>query len=323
LNVSLPNANAASIAEQFGPVSTGAFAVGYGSHGKLRQSAGRILGYTRAGRGTLAQTMVISGGSSPGDSGGPIFNARGELLAVLWGSTDRETYGTCCLRARQFLDRALGKPQSANRLPSSALPDAPKFEPRLPASSADANCQARLEQLQRELAGAREETSRLAEQLQTPRPPGNQPSDATTTPGPAAGAITTLATRWLSGKVMALLVGLGVPGWAAMVIVWLLKRRAAKRLRTKPRSAPRVARQTHPALNDDYAGQLLSVFAQSGRSPTQDATLGREYDEELRRAEESSDAQLARWAKSLRSRVEGKFLRIHGPAPAPAEPVQT
>jgi hypothetical protein len=103
----------------------------------------------------------------------------------------------------------------------------------------------------------------------------------------------------------------------------LAAKAAAKRLIKKARSIPSDATgQTNPKLHDDYAGQLLSVFAQSGRSPTQDATLGREYDDEIRRAEESSDAQLARWAKSLRSRVEAKFLRIHGPAPAPAEPVQ-
>ena len=77
-----------------------------------------------------------------------------------------------------------------------------------------------------------------------------------------------------------------------------------------------------PLLNDDYAQQLVEVFQHSGRSPIQDATLGREYDEEVRRAAGSSDLGLSRWASALREKVESKFHRIHGLAPAPAEPVK-
>ena len=51
-----------------------------------------------------------------------------------------------------------------------------------------------------------------------------------------------------------------------------------------------------------------------------DVTLGREYDEELRQAEQSSDAALARWARSLRERVARRFYRIHDEAPLPSEP---
>jgi hypothetical protein len=66
---------------------------------------------------------------------------------------------------------------------------------------------------------------------------------------------------------------------------------------------------------------LAEVYALSGRSATADATLGREYDEQLSRAEQSSDAVLAAWAKRIRRTVADKFYRIHADSPLPAEPV--
>ena len=149
----------------------------------------------------------------------------------------------------------------------------------------------------------------LQAQLEAIRPGGNQQSvppgsrvPATDNNPPASrDAESTISCRrtgasrrWprlaIGQSQCAAAVGLGVPGWVAILIVWLLKRRSAKRLIKKSRSIPSDATgQTNPKLHDDYAGQLLSVFAQSGRSPTQDATLGREYDDEIRRAEESSD----------------------------------
>ena len=100
-------------------------------------------------------------------------------------------------------------------------------------------------------------------------------------------------------------------------------RRSAIKEDPDRRPAPRrdesnVTRQ----LNDDYAEQLHRVFANSGRSTAQDATLGREYDEQIRRAAESSDPKLADWAHKLRNQVEAKFHRIHGFEPSPAEPIQ-
>jgi hypothetical protein len=75
-------------------------------------------------------------------------------------------------------------------------------------------------------------------------------------------------------------------------------------------------------LNDDYARELAGVFAYDGRSPLQDATLGREFSREIDRAAESSDARMAEWATGLRDRVLRRFHRIHGWTPAPAEPAE-
>jgi hypothetical protein len=99
----------------------------------------------------------------------------------------------------------------------------------------------------------------------------------------------------------------------------ILRRRLAGR--RQPAPASRRNRSTQPGrLNDEYAEELARVHALSGRSPIADATLGREYDQELRQAEASSDGALARWAGNLRRRVARRFYRIHGESPLPAEP---
>lgn len=77
-------------------------AAGYGS-GCYRSVAGRLKGYRRVPDGTN-QWLVTSGGIRRGDSGGPVFLASsGELLGILWGTTDSEAYGTCNVRLTQFI----------------------------------------------------------------------------------------------------------------------------------------------------------------------------------------------------------------------------
>jgi len=65
---------------------------GYGPDGKLAVNVGVFRGYRRstaAGDGH-DDWMEISGHARQGDSGGPVFNARGRVVGVLWG-TDGET----------------------------------------------------------------------------------------------------------------------------------------------------------------------------------------------------------------------------------------
>jgi len=105
--------------------------------------------------------------------------------------------------------------------------------------------------------------------------------------------------------------------------LWRRRRQRKERERQTRAEVGDGTRRSPPAwnLNDDYAEQLARVYQLSGRSPLGDVTLGREYDEELRRAAESSDATLSKWARDLRDRVAGRFHRIHGASPVPAEPV--
>lgn len=133
-----------------------------------------------------------------------------------------------------------------------------------------------------------------------------------------AGRLPAAIDRFLATSLSTWLVSLGVASPVAAAVTWLLvqfvRRRRRKRSRQRT-SRPRVS------LHDDYARQLAEVHQYSGRSSVQDATLGREYEEELRRHEESSDPQIRAWARSLRDKVTSRFLRIHGESPSPAEPI--
>lgn len=73
-----------------------AWAAGYGGEGRYRQYGGSVYGY-RGGN------LCVDGAARSGDSGGPIFNDRGELCAVLWGTDGWQTYATPAKPIRRML----------------------------------------------------------------------------------------------------------------------------------------------------------------------------------------------------------------------------
>ncbi len=82
---------------------------GYGPDGKLACNTGLFQGYRRstaAGQGP-DDWMVISGHARGGDSGGPVFNKRGRLVGVLWGTDGREVVCVQAGRLHVLLDQAV------------------------------------------------------------------------------------------------------------------------------------------------------------------------------------------------------------------------
>ncbi len=77
--------------------------------------------------------LELSGSARFGDSGGPVFNRRYELVAVLFGTNGRVVDATFCGRVRRFLSglspRFSDSPRIAAKPPAlpdaNALPDAP------------------------------------------------------------------------------------------------------------------------------------------------------------------------------------------------------
>jgi serine protease Do len=75
---------------------------GYGG-GQYRAVTGRCTQYVAPGPDYPFEMVELSAGAREGDSGGPIFNRRGELAGVLFGAAWGQTTGSYCGRVRWFL----------------------------------------------------------------------------------------------------------------------------------------------------------------------------------------------------------------------------
>lgn len=87
---------------------------GYGSpQERYRQAAGRVQLRMSPGKGAPEELIELerSAAVRQGDSGGPMFNARGELSGVLFGyGKGTGATGTAISRVRWFLDSVIPKP---------------------------------------------------------------------------------------------------------------------------------------------------------------------------------------------------------------------
>lgn len=75
---------------------------GYGK-GQYGVDTGRCTQYLSPGKHHPYELVELSASARQGDSGGPIFNDRGELAGVLFGSAFGRTTGSHSGRVRQFL----------------------------------------------------------------------------------------------------------------------------------------------------------------------------------------------------------------------------
>ncbi len=75
---------------------------GYGQ-GQYRVATGQCTQYLSPGRRHPFELVELAASARQGDSGGPIFNDRGELAGVLFGSAFGRTTGSHSGRVRQFL----------------------------------------------------------------------------------------------------------------------------------------------------------------------------------------------------------------------------
>jgi hypothetical protein len=75
---------------------------GYGS-GSYRAASGRCTQYVAPGVNFPYEMVELAAKARQGDSGGPIFNAQGELAGVLFGEGGGRTSGSYCGRVQRFL----------------------------------------------------------------------------------------------------------------------------------------------------------------------------------------------------------------------------
>ena len=99
-------------------------ACGFG-HGTFRCAPGRLRGYVATETAGTRETLEIAVAVRDGDSGGPVLNARGELVGVVWGSDRGITAATCVGPIRRFLGRLRGREGRQVIGPPAARPDTP------------------------------------------------------------------------------------------------------------------------------------------------------------------------------------------------------
>jgi len=102
---------------------------GYGA-GNYRAISGPCTEYLSPGPNLPYEIVELHAAARHGDSGGPIFNSRGELAGVLFGEGGGDTSGTFCGRVRVFLG-SIGQGMA----PVVATNGAPVSQPPLPQPS--------------------------------------------------------------------------------------------------------------------------------------------------------------------------------------------
>jgi hypothetical protein len=103
-------------------------ACGFGPNGVFRNISGPITGHPTAEGATFPST-TIAGAVRPGDSGGAVLNTRSQVVGVVWGQRDGQTYATCGQPVREFLtcvrNKVFGSPLIANKPTRSQPPALP------------------------------------------------------------------------------------------------------------------------------------------------------------------------------------------------------
>ena len=149
LLIANPAAQPAKVSEKTGtggPLT----ACGFGPSGVYRCTAGRLLGHSQA---TGQENLMLEGAVRSGDSGGAVFDARGRLVAVVWGESCGVTYASTGGPLRRFLAKVLGRPlpHEAYLVPKAVCPGGTCPVPRQPQGQDTNPDTERLDQLARQI----------------------------------------------------------------------------------------------------------------------------------------------------------------------------
>ncbi|MBI3838178.1 MAG: trypsin-like peptidase domain-containing protein [Planctomycetia bacterium] len=111
-----PNAQSVPVANQAPRPGEVLTIAGYGS-GEYRAASGRCTQYVAPGTAFPYEMVEVAVSARQGDSGGPIFNSRGELAGVLFGEGHGRTSGSYCGRVKWFLSSVVpNSPDNAQLL---------------------------------------------------------------------------------------------------------------------------------------------------------------------------------------------------------------
>ncbi|MBQ7110003.1 MAG: trypsin-like peptidase domain-containing protein [Thermoguttaceae bacterium] len=99
---------------------------GFGPNETLQELAGVVKGYVKTDRYSTYETLKIDGPARQGDSGGPVYNASGEIVGVVWGTDGSDAYATYCGRVLKTLCDY--SPTFAHPPVQADAPSQPSFE---------------------------------------------------------------------------------------------------------------------------------------------------------------------------------------------------
>jgi len=80
---------------------------GFGS-GSYREATGIIRQFLSPGGSEPADIVAMDAAARSGDSGGPMFDSNGMIVAVLFGSDKLGAHGSHCMRVRWFIKKLQG-----------------------------------------------------------------------------------------------------------------------------------------------------------------------------------------------------------------------
>jgi len=116
-------------------------ACGYGPTSVFRAIHGAITGRATI-VGANYPSTTICGAVRPGDSGGAVLNTRGQLVGVIWGQRDGQTYATCGRPVFEFLNRIRGKVFARTNESAKPASPSPEFDWKTWTSELDARLRA-------------------------------------------------------------------------------------------------------------------------------------------------------------------------------------
>lgn len=300
---------------------------------------GRFACVTGAGLGTTASSdrmnLRLRGSVRSGDSGGGVFDSRGRIVGVIWGTAEGVTYASAGKPLERFLQSTLGRrfasvvdPSTRSANSSSRLancpdgrcplvPQRPQLAPRLlKPPQAACRCDPHFQEEARSRLGALEKE--LA---------GRAAKPASDPPARSEGWYPT------NRRLVRLAVPMGTICLALLALIgwWRNKRKQNSRFidshATKPtQEATAAADATFPEASrakaevdietsapierdDREARQLLRLSQLEGRDPLQDALAGRLALDRLDEIAESHGAD-ATFADGLRRELRERFNEV-------------
>lgn len=232
--------------------------LGYGSsNGKLQCNTGQAVGYfTRQGAPPDSQ-LTISGPATFGDSGGPMLDQHWKVCAVIYGTNGRVCDGTRLPRLRAFMERWRARCEFRRQhAPIFNRPPARPPQVNYPAQNIPNNIPARRDpQLEAPkldegwrppiVEAGQQATPPAAAQPPAAQPPVSQVPDRPAQPPPEIeirnpfgtppfgrleGAARQAGTSLLTKALVGLGVASPIAGIAAGLAMWVVSRRAKKRI---------------------------------------------------------------------------------------------